>query len=293
MGGLESQPRMYQTGVVSEPSMPDPSSAAPGHGQRLRLLSYNIQVGITTRRYRHYLTHSWKHVLPYPERMQTLRAIGQFIAGFDFVGLQELDPGSLRSGFVDQAEYLAQVGSFPYWYTRTNRRIGPVARHALGLLSRYAGHRIVEHRLPSRIPGRGALEVHFGRPERPLVVVLLHLSLGRRARHHQFDYVARLIAEHEHVVVMGDLNCQPESRELGALLEATDLRIAPHGEHTYPSWKPVQAFDHILLSPSLEVREVKVYPVTYSDHLPVGLELALPPGLDLNAAAAPAQDLAQ
>ncbi|MEJ2674662.1 MAG: EEP domain-containing protein [Acidihalobacter sp.] len=240
-------------GVTSSPRNASTSSSQE---QILRLLSYNIQVGITTRHYRQYITNSWKHVLPYPERMETLRSIGQFIAAFDIVGLQELDTGSLRSGFVDQAEYLAQVAMFPHWYSRTNRRIGRFAQHALGLLGRYRAHRIVEHRLPSAIPGRGALEVHFGSEEAPLVVVLLHLSLSRRARSQQFDYVARVIAEHRY----------------------TD------GEHTYPSWRPAQAFDHILMSPALEVREAKVFPVAYSDHLPVGLELVLPPEVRLDDA---------
>ena len=31
---------------------------------RLRLLSFNIQVGISTERYRHYLTRGWQHLLP-------------------------------------------------------------------------------------------------------------------------------------------------------------------------------------------------------------------------------------
>lgn len=262
--------------------MPHIAPAKKPQDHVLRLLSYNIQVGITTRHYRQYITHSWKHVLPYPERMETLRAIGQFIAGFDIVGLQELDTGSLRSGFVDQAEYLAQVGMFPHWYSRTNRRIGRFARHALGLLGRYPAHRIVEHRLPSAIPGRGALEVHFGNAQAPLVILLLHLSLSRRARRLQFDYIARVIAKHDYVVVMGDLNCQPESHEMLALLRNSDLRIAPHGEHTYPSWRPSQAFDHILMSRTLQVHEAKVYPVAFSDHLPVGLELSLPPAVKLD-----------
>src|SRR5690606_37033671 len=34
----------------------------------LRFLSFNIQVGIGTARYRHYFTKGWKHVLPHPDR---------------------------------------------------------------------------------------------------------------------------------------------------------------------------------------------------------------------------------
>ena len=39
------------------------TSGLPADG-RLRLLSFNIQVGISTERYRHYLTRGWQHLLP-------------------------------------------------------------------------------------------------------------------------------------------------------------------------------------------------------------------------------------
>lgn len=249
--------------------------------QHIRVLSYNIQVGITTTRYRHYVTHSWKHVLPYPERVSTLRSIADFIADFDLVGLQEIDAGSLRTGFVDQAEFLAHAAMFPHWYSQTNRRLGHFARHAMGLLGRFGARRIVAHRLPGPIPGRGALEVHFGPVQEPLVVILLHLSLGRRTRRLQLEYIARLVNQFRHVVVMGDLNCPPESGELLSLTQSTDLRMAEHGVATYPSWRPVQSFDHILVTPTMEVREAQAFPINYSDHLPVGLELILPAGFNL------------
>jgi hypothetical protein len=91
--------------------------------QRLRLLSYNIQVGIVYSRYRHYLTRSWKHVLPFPGRQENLDSIAEFISKFDIVGLQEVDAGSLRSNYINQAKYLAQRGGFPHCYVQTNRNM--------------------------------------------------------------------------------------------------------------------------------------------------------------------------
>ena len=35
----------------------------------LKFLSYNIQVGIRTTKYRHYVTQGWKHVLPHESRL--------------------------------------------------------------------------------------------------------------------------------------------------------------------------------------------------------------------------------
>src|SRR5688572_32456271 len=48
----------------------------------------------------------------------------------------EADPGSLRSGFLNQTHYLAEKGGFPFWSHQPNRRVGRIASSANGLLSR-------------------------------------------------------------------------------------------------------------------------------------------------------------
>ncbi|MDX1464752.1 MAG: EEP domain-containing protein, partial [Halomonas sp.] len=35
-------------------------------GGHLKLLTFNLQVGIQTSAYHHYLTRSWQHLLPHP-----------------------------------------------------------------------------------------------------------------------------------------------------------------------------------------------------------------------------------
>jgi endonuclease/exonuclease/phosphatase family metal-dependent hydrolase len=72
-----------------------------------------------------------------------------------------------------------------------NRDLGAFAKHSLGLLTRLEPERVVMHRLPGRIPGRGAIEARFDLANgESLVVFLVHLALGRRARRSQLDYVA-------------------------------------------------------------------------------------------------------
>jgi len=66
--------------------------------RRLRLLSFNIQTGITTSRYRQYVTQSWRHVLPFAQRSGNLDTIANLVSDYDLVGLQEVDAGSIRSG---------------------------------------------------------------------------------------------------------------------------------------------------------------------------------------------------
>lgn len=253
-----------------------------GEPNRIRLLSYNIQVAIPYSRYRHYLTQSWRHVLPFRGRTSNLERISQFIRPFDIVGLQELDVGSLRSNYVNQAHYLALRAGFPYWFTRVNRDLGHIARHGMALLSRIAPRNVLSHRLPGRIPGRGALTAEFGSGAEPLLVVVVHLALGRKARLRQIEYLAAEIRRHEHVVVMGDFNCRLEDEEFLRLLETTHL-CAPESEHrTFPSWRPRFGLDHILVTPGLEVEHTQVFPVAHSDHLPIAVEVKVPPSVGLH-----------
>ncbi len=253
-------------------------------GQHLRLLSYNIQVAIAAHRPHHYLTHGWKHLLPHAQLFENLDRIAELVRGYDVVGLQEVDPGSLRTGFVNQIEYLAARAAYPHWYHQTNRRFGHLAKHSNGVLSRYAPYELEEHKLPGPIPGRGGLFLYYGDPREPLVVVLLHLALGKRARLQQLDYVAERIQDHRHVVVMGDMNCQPGSRELATLIHRTTLQEPLDDDrHTFPSWRPKRRLDHILVSEGFEVEAINVLQVPYSDHLPVAMDLRLPEPVRLAA----------
>ena len=248
--------------------------------QKLRILSYNIQTGITSSKYHHYLTHSWKHVLPCAERMGNLDTFAGLLAEYDIVGLQEVDAGSLRSGFINQTKYLAERAHFPYWHDQTNRNLGKLAQHSTGVLSRYLPTAITEHKLPGVIPGRGALSMQLGDQD-GLFLLILHLALGRRARLRQLGYVAELISDYTNVVILGDMNCRAESTEMGWLLRNSDLRAPMDGLHTFPSWRPLRNIDQILISSSLHVESVRVLDHALSDHLPIAMEITLPDDLIL------------
>src|SRR5690606_5807745 len=163
--------------------------------RRLSLLSFNIQAGATTRRYREYVTRGWTHVLPAKAKRGNLDNIARVASEFDVVGLQEADPGSLRSSFLNQTHYLAEQAAFPYWSHQANRRVGGIARSANGLLSRIEPVEVQLPALPSRFPGRGALVVRYGPELDPLVVVIAHLSLSIKARIPQLAYIADLVSD--------------------------------------------------------------------------------------------------
>ena len=257
---------------------PDPEQQS---AHRLRLLSYNIQAGVDTQRFREYLTQSWKHVLPHRERLNNLNRIAVMLEGYDIVGLQEVDSGSLRSGFIDQTEYLAYRAGFPFWFRQINRRLGKIAQHINGALSRYRPDRISEHRLPG-LPGRGAILLEFPTSDGGTFgVCILHLALGRRARKRQLAYVTGLVSEYPYLVLMGDFNCDSYSAEFQHLVDSANLRGLETQMKTFPSWRPRRNLDHILVSPSLEMGPAHVLDYAMSDHLPVSMEVALPQGVTI------------
>lgn len=126
--------------------------------------------------------------------------------------------------------------------------------------------------------------VQLGHSEAPLAVLLVHLALGRRARMKQFDFISELISDYEHVVVMGDFNCVPESYEMDLLLSKANLCEPAQALHTFPSWRPYRNIDHILVSPSLKISNLQVIQHALSDHLPIAVEIEVPEEVQLLSA---------
>jgi len=246
----------------------------------LKLLSFNIQTGVDTQDFHEYLTKSWKQLLPLKERISNLNRIASLVQSYDLVGLQEVDSGSLRTGFLDQTEYLAHRARFPYWYRQVNRSLGKIAQHSNGILSRIRPQRVDEHKLPG-LRGRGAMLVEFSTNREPLLVCIMHLALGKRARRLQLGYIGELVGEHSQLVVMGDFNCGPDSQELQELVNNTRLQLPVGDLMTFPSWRPNRKFDHILISDSLKLKSTHVLEHTHSDHLPICVEIELPRGVFL------------
>ena len=247
------------------------------HTPRLRLLSYNIQVGIRTSTFRDYVTGSWQHLLPSRSRQFTLARIARQIRDYDIVAVQEADSGSLRTGFINQTEYLAKSAGFQWWADRTNRRLGRVAQHSIGALSRVAPDDYEALALPGLVPGRGALRLRYGVGDDAVVLFIVHLALARAARRDQLDFIAERIADAPHAVVMGDFNAPHSAPEMQAFFRRTGLVEPVERLNTWPSWRPARNFDHILVSPDLDVGDLLVLDDSHSDHLPVSLDLALPP----------------
>lgn len=251
-------------------------SLASRYSPHLRLLTLNVQAGIHTQHYGHYVTRAWQHFLPSRARQRDLTHIGAFLSQFDVVALQEVDGGSWRSGDCNQVEFLAHQGNFPYWYQQVNRDFGRFAQHSNGLLSRWPITHLENHPLPG-MSGRGAIvaQLDLGNPAENLLIVATHLALSARTRHAQLTYISQQIQQAKHAIVMGDLNASTEELRAHPALRALSLRTAQEAA-TYPSWQPLRCLDHILLSPSLRVEQAAVLDALSSDHRPVSAAIYLP-----------------
>jgi len=248
----------------------------------LRLISYNVQVGIHTRKHRDYILGGWKHLIPHTQRLTNLDQVAHFLSDYDIIGLQEVDAGSIRCNFINLIEYLAYRAELPFWYHQVNRNLGRLAQHSNGLLSQFKPDSIENIKLPGLIPGRQGILARFNTNGETLVVIVLHLALGKWARLKQLDYIADIVNQYPHAIVMGDLNCRAHSPEMQHLFRKTDLDEPIENLRTYPSWQPLYNIDHILVSSQLKVIKAEVVEHPVSDHLPIMMEIALPPGLVLN-----------
>jgi len=254
----------------------------PPPGGILRILSYNIQSGVDTHYYRHYVTRGWRQWLPHRAQLANLNKVADLVGRYDIVGLQEVDSGSLRSNFMDQTAYIAERAGFPGWHRQVNRDLGPLGQHSNGLLSRYRPTLVEEHKLPGNLPGRGALLAVYGGPGRELAVCVVHPALGHWARRRQLNYIAGLIRPFPYAVVMGDMNCGCNSPELVSLVGSTRLRKPCCEGASFPSWRPLRRIDHILVSEGLEVLGAEVVDFPLSDHLPVHVRVRLPDEVTLS-----------
>jgi endonuclease/exonuclease/phosphatase family metal-dependent hydrolase len=244
--------------------------------RRLKLLSANIQAGSSTRGYSDYVSRSWSHVLPAGNKRGALDTIARLAGTHDIVGLQEADPGSLRSGFTNQTHYLAQRGGFDYWSHQPNRSVGGLASSANGLLSKLEPVDVADHALPGRIAGRGVLVARFGDGDDGLVLAIAHLSLGSTSRRAQIAFIAELLHGHRHAVLMGDFNCLADRPEMELLYKRTALQPPTSSVATFPSWRPQKAIDHILVSAPLVLQGMRAMPAALSDHLALSVDLDVP-----------------
>lgn len=259
----------------------------PSTRNQLRLLSYNMQLGIRSRHYGDYLAKSWRHLLPPVHPTQHLEPIAQRIRHHDIVALQEADSGSFRTRSLNLVRFLAERAEYPYWKLHNHRQLAGLARHAMGILSQLPLLEFRHHKLPGRVPGRTALHCelstyHEGGAGEPVQLIVTHLALGESDRRHQLSYLHEVLGDSRLIVLMGDLNCETDELRRHPFFREREFLHHPEITPTFPSWQPKKILDHILVSPDLKIVGGGTVDFPWSDHLPVALSVELPPGLSFS-----------
>lgn len=112
-----------------------------------------------------------------------------------------------------------------------------------------------------------------------LRLLLAHFSLEKEVRKKQFQELRRIIETGSPAIVCGDFNIFDGFAELEALSRACNLRIVnTKANATYPAKHPSKVLDLFLCPPQVRYPKVTVLQgIQESDHLPVVLEMELPP----------------
>jgi len=235
----------------------------PSQGQSLKVMSYNIHHGADA-----------------AEQM-TLQEIGAFIkkSEADLVGLQEVDSLCRRSGNQDQMKVLAEITGMHYAFYRHFAYDG--GAYGLGILSKFPIKEQRNERITSMKNGKkeslAFLAVKLGVGKKELVFSTVHLALDQPTRLIQAEEIMRHLAGSEPVILTGDFNALPDTKEIELISER--LTFMDQGlAHTFPAAEPVKKIDYIFVSPSLVKKKNSTLvrkEIHYSDHLPLEATLKL------------------
>ena len=237
----------------------------------MRLVLYNIRYGTGTGPAFH---------LPLPgagylrTSRRTLTGIGEFLRAQqpDIVGLLEVDAGSLRTGQVNQAEYLAQLlGHYSTWECKYGAgsftQYMPIVRKQGNAL--LAAPHVTAQRF--HYFGTGIKRLIIELELADVCVFLVHLSLKYRHRQSQLhDLHDLVVAATKPVIVAGDFNAFWGNRELYLFTRASGLTSANTRQlPSFPARIPRMELDFVLVGAGVEVTNFRIPDVRFSDHRPL------------------------
>ncbi len=242
----------------------------------MRLLTFNIAYGTGSARNMKNNLLSAHHYLRAPKR--NIEKICRFIRAHqpDIVALVEVDTGSFRTGFTDQARLIADnlddafyCSEIKYHADSIGRKLPILRKQANAILCRNSMPIIKYHYLPV---GFKRLVIELDLPDFKLYLV--HLALQAKTRQKQYDALAEMAKNAEKpCIITGDFNTFNGSAELADLCKKLRLiNVNDAALPTWPAWKPEKQLDFVLCSEQLQIDNFRIPIVRCSDHLPLILD---------------------
>lgn len=207
---------------------------------------------------------------------QDLEAIATVIedSGAEIIGLQEVSRMRLMDGGADMPTWLARRLEMELIFVGTEE---PIWGNAI--LSRYpildSGYQTLPRE--GSLIGRGFLwaKIDVGEKE-PLLMVVTHLHQVVEDGHVRLAQVPEILdflEDQSQTVLVGDLNAEPDSPEIGLIYDAglvdAWLEAGEGPGYTVASFHLFKRIDYLWHSQDLSVIEIEVIQTTASDHLPV------------------------
>lgn len=229
---------------------------------RLKVMTYNIHHGKSL-----YGTNS-------------IDTIAQLVSesNVDIVGFQEIESGMLRSGFLNQVEYLSTQ-------LNMNQAFGPNlnilgGKYGNAIMSKYPIIAYENYGLPSGREQRGFLRATIDVNGHEIQFIVTHLGLNEEERNRQVSVIQRYMETLQgDVILVGDFNAAQDSTEIRRLSK----KLQDVGEITGNSDQPTfdlpllsKRIDYIFIGQGITIESYEVIKSRASDHYPVQAELVLP-----------------
>ena len=233
-----------------------------GHAAELRVLCYNIQIGIGM------------------DDELNLERTAKLIKEQkpDLVALQEVDRGADRTNKQDQPALLEAMTGLKAVYGKTLHRSN--GDYGIAILSRFPikTNKMTVYPQPEKFPPekfelRGLLETEIELENNEVIrfacTHLCHINEERRTQ--QAAHINKLLGSNTELTILcGDFNALPESETIKTIL--TQWTDATDRTPTFNSTKPNIKIDYVFYKPQnrLKVKEMKVLEDNMtSDHRPV------------------------
>lgn len=236
----------------------------------LKVMTYNIHHGNPPSR---------------PEGFIDLPAIAKVIndASVDLVALQEVDVNTIRSGKgIHQAKELARLTGMNWFFAKAIDHQG--GDYGVAVLSKFPVLDSLKLPLPLPDSTKGeprtlaAIKLKVA-PNQAIWFASTHLDLKPETRLFQSGIIVKQFAtSKEPVILAGDINATPGSREINFLDKIFTRTCLSNCDPTSPNINPRRVIDFIMYThpEKIMTKSTVVINETYaSDHLPVVSELLI------------------
>lgn len=203
----------------------------------------------------------------------------------DIVGVQEVDSVCNRSGKVDQMKFLAEATGMYFAYARHFAFDG--GSYGIGILSKFPLTDVKDHRIILTSSGksdaatRALLTAKIFSGTREILFATVHMDYrDSNSRFAQSQDLVRILGSiPSPVILTGDFNAEPGTKEL-LNLENILTDTGKDTDLSFPAIKPVKKIDYVMVSKNhlKTVSKHVVYPILFSDHLPVMSKLKIRAG---------------